>query len=85
VIVVDGNRVKPARLSDCRRFVVIDALHIDRHLVEGLVRWADCRGLRLQDAIQLAICAFNESNDDLNNLNDREAPVPKSSTGCDSV
>jgi hypothetical protein len=49
------------RLSACGRFVVLETLHIDRKVLESLASWAAERGLRVQDAIQLAICAFNEA------------------------
>jgi hypothetical protein len=48
-------------LSECRRFFVADALHLDREVVEALAGWAAERDLRMQDAIQLAICAFNDT------------------------
>lgn len=54
--------MKPTNLSECGRFVVIDALHLDRYVFEALARWATDRGLRMQDAIQLAVCAFNDRN-----------------------
>ena len=49
------------KLSACRRFAVLESLHIDRKVFESLESWAVVRGLRPQDAIQLAICAFNET------------------------
>ena len=51
-----------ASVSDGGRFVVIDELHLDREVFEVLARWAADRGLRIQDAVQLALCAFNEGN-----------------------
>lgn len=48
------------KLSVCGRFAVLDSLHIDRGVFESLQSWAVRHGLRSQDAIQLAICAFNE-------------------------
>jgi hypothetical protein len=53
----------PAKVSACGRFVVLDGLHLDRELFEALVRWAAERQLRLQDAIQLALCIFREGTD----------------------
>ena len=50
----------PARFSACGHFVVLDGLHLDRNLFESLVRWATERQLRVQDAIQLALCVFRE-------------------------
>jgi hypothetical protein len=47
-------------LSECHRFVVADALHVDREVFETLAEWAAEHDLRVQDAIQLAICAFND-------------------------
>ena len=52
--------MKLRNLSACGRFVVLDALYLDRMVLEALARWASEHGVRLQDAIQLAICAFNE-------------------------
>ena len=48
-------------LSECRRFVVADALHLDREVVEVLAAWAAEHHLGVQDAIQLALCAFNDN------------------------
>jgi hypothetical protein len=50
----------PAKLSPCGRFVVLDGLHLDRTLFEALSQWAAEHQLRLQDAIQLALCIFRE-------------------------
>lgn len=52
----------PWSVSECGRFVVIDGLHVDRNVVEALARWATDHGLRIQDAIQLALCSFNARN-----------------------
>lgn len=49
-----------ANVSACGRFVVVDALHLDRDVFEALARWAAGRGLQVQDAIQLALCAFRD-------------------------
>ena len=49
-----------AKVSSCGRFVVLHGFHLDRTAVEALHRWAGEHRLGLQDAIQLAICAFNE-------------------------
>jgi hypothetical protein len=68
--------VKAAEISDCGRFIVIDGLHIDRQVFSALAQWADIRGVRVQDAIQLAICAFTEhSNDPLNAEGRAQRPV----------
>jgi hypothetical protein len=48
------------KLSPCRRFVVFEALHIDREAIGPLASWAEVHGLALQDAIQLAIVGFGE-------------------------
>jgi hypothetical protein len=50
----------PVNVSECGRFVVIDGLHLDRSVFETLRRWAADRGVRIQDALQLAVCSFNE-------------------------
>ena len=47
-------------VSECGRFVVVEALHLDRDVFDALARWAADHGLRIQDAIQLAVCAFND-------------------------
>ncbi len=49
------------KVSECGRFVVVDALHVDRAVFETLSAWAQARGLRVQDAIQIAVCAFNDA------------------------
>ena len=46
--------------SLCGRFVMLDGLHLDRKVFEGLERWALERGIQLQDAIQLALCTFGD-------------------------
>ena len=38
--------------------MVLDALHLDRSVLDDLARWAAAHGLALQDAIQIALCAF---------------------------
>lgn len=48
------------KLSPCHRFVVLEGVHIDRTVLATLRKWAARRGLSLQDAIQMAILAFNE-------------------------
>jgi hypothetical protein len=55
-----------AKVSACGRFVVLDGLHLDRNLFEALTRWASEHELRIQDAIQLALCVFRESAVDRN-------------------
>jgi predicted nucleic acid-binding protein len=50
----------PAKVSPCGRFVVLDDLHIDRAVFDLLTSWASERDLRIQDAIQLALCAFGD-------------------------
>lgn len=46
--------------SLCGRFVMLDGLHIDRKVFESLERWAKERGIQIQDAIQLALCAVGD-------------------------
>jgi hypothetical protein len=67
----------PARFSACGRFVVLDGLHLDRNLFESLARWAAERQLRLQDAIQLALCAFRECAVDRNGADGTELPTKR--------
>jgi len=50
------------KASPCDRFIILDDLHLDRVVFETLARWSSKNDLRLQDAIQLAICVFNESS-----------------------
>jgi hypothetical protein len=50
----------PAKVSACGRFVVLDGLHLDRNLFDALMEWAAQHQLRIQDAIQLALCIFRE-------------------------
>lgn len=46
--------------SRCGRFVVLDGLHLDRVVFENFSRWADAGDLRVQDALQLALCDLVE-------------------------
>jgi len=48
------------RASPCGRFVVVDELHLDRAVFDVVVRWAEGRDLSIQDALQLALCAFRD-------------------------
>jgi hypothetical protein len=48
------------KLSACGRFVVLEGLYVDRKVLESLASWGAGHGLPVQDAIQVAICAFNE-------------------------
>jgi hypothetical protein len=50
----------PTKVSSCGRFVVLDGLHLDRNLFEALIRWATNHDLRIQDAIQFALCIFRD-------------------------
>jgi len=50
----------PTKVSACGRFVVLDGLHLDRNLFQALVRWAAEHELRVQDAIQFALCIFRD-------------------------
>jgi len=52
--------VASTSVSVCQRFVVVDGLHVDRAVFAALQAWASERGVSVQDAIQLAICFFNE-------------------------
>lgn len=61
---VDTDHMTPTTVSNCGRFVVIDALHVDRSVFEALARWATDHGLGIQDAIQVALCAFNDRTSD---------------------
>lgn len=45
--------------SVCGRFVVFRTLYIDRATLAPLAAWAVQRGLRVEDAIQIAVCAFD--------------------------
>ena len=51
-------------VSACGRFAVLDGLHLDRNVFESLMRWAETHGLQIQDAIQLALCAFHDDTID---------------------
>ena len=53
----DMHVVKP---TACGRFVVLDGLLLDREVYADISRWAAARGLRVQDAIQLALCALGD-------------------------
>lgn len=46
------------RLSSCGRFQVFDVLFIDREVGDALSAWAGTRGLRAEDAVQVALAAF---------------------------
>jgi len=56
----DNAGMTSTNLSACGRFVVIDGLHLDRNVFEALTRWAADHELRIQDAIQLALCTFRD-------------------------
>jgi hypothetical protein len=47
-------------VSKCGRFVIIDQLHLDRTVLQVLASWAAEHDVSIQDAIQLAVCAFND-------------------------
>lgn len=47
-------------VSTCGRFVVLSDLYVDRDVFEALARWAADRELRIQDGLQLALCAFRD-------------------------
>jgi hypothetical protein len=48
----------PAATAD--RFVLLPPLHVDREAIAELLQWAEPRGLTAEQAIQLAVCMFNE-------------------------
>jgi hypothetical protein len=50
------------KLSNSGRFVVLETLRIDRLVLERLAAWAAQHDLQVQDAIQVAVCAFNDGN-----------------------
>jgi hypothetical protein len=54
----------PTKVSPCGRFVVLDGLHLDRNLFDALMRWAAEHELRVQDAIQFALCIFRDGTVD---------------------
>lgn len=66
--------------SSCGRFVVVDDLHIDRDVFAQLERWASQRGLTLQDAIQLAICLFDEERATLPSVRKSRDDVERASS-----
>lgn len=56
--------MSPPCVSECGRFVVIKELHLDRKVFDALARWAEERGIGIQDAVQIALCSFNDSADE---------------------
>jgi hypothetical protein len=66
-------------LSECRRFVVVDAIHVDREVFETLAAWAVERDLGIQDALQLALCAFNDSTQSAGLSQDAEGALSSES------
>jgi hypothetical protein len=48
------------KLSACGRFCVLETLYVDREVFTALARWSASRGLRVQDAVQLAMAVFTE-------------------------
>lgn len=52
-----------AKTSECGRFVRLDGVYLDRRVYNALVSWSQEQQLQLQDAIQLALCAFNECHE----------------------
>ena len=63
-------------VSACGRFAVLDGLHLDRNVFDFLIRWAAAHRLQIQDAIQLALCAFRDDTRDTK----RPPTVPASSS-----
>lgn len=64
------------RLSACGRFLVVDTLHIDREVLGGLARWGERRGLRIQDAIQIALIGFMELTRDRGDTRSAHVAIP---------
>lgn len=50
----------PTRAATPDRFVLLSPLHVDREAIADLLEWAEPRGLTAEQAVQLAICVFNE-------------------------
>jgi hypothetical protein len=48
------------KVSTSGRLVVLDGLHLNRYLFEALARWAADHDLRVEDAIQFALCIFRD-------------------------
>lgn len=57
----DRLRMPEIAILPSGRFAVINGLHLDRSVVEALAAWAESRGLSIQDAIQIALCYFNDA------------------------
>jgi hypothetical protein len=55
----------PPSPSACGRFVIIETLYVDRKVFDALARWAAEQGIGIQDAIQIALCSFNEQKADV--------------------
>lgn len=51
-----------AKVSDCGRFVILEGLHLDRTLFASLERWAGEHGLRVEDAVQMAVWSLTASS-----------------------
>ena len=74
----------PTKVSACGRFVVLDGLCLDRTVFDALRRWAAKHNLRVQDAIQFALCIFREGSVDRNRP-DRTALGSQSCPGTQEV
>jgi hypothetical protein len=61
-LLTDKGCVTQWKPSSCGKFVELDELHIDRDVFETLARWATDHGLSIENAIQFALCCFNDSN-----------------------
>lgn len=68
------QRVDTVRLTNCNRFAILDSLYIDREVLEALAAWAKQRGLRVQDAVQLAIISFTEDHLEVNGAYNVSSP-----------
>ena len=60
---IDTRRTLTTRPSRCGRFVVVDELYLDRTVFDALTAWALERRMRVQDAIQLALCLLHDDGD----------------------
>lgn len=49
------------QLSPCGRFLVLDALHVDRDVMMTFAAWATLNRLTIQDAVQLALVVFTDA------------------------
>jgi hypothetical protein len=52
--------MRPESSAGTDRFVLLPRLHVDRAVLADLLDWAEPRGLATEQAIQLALCVFNQ-------------------------